>query len=49
MTVILQSLGSRIAKAVTKQFSVPVGDEDTWSNIVTKEFDANAKVHYALL
>jgi len=37
-----------VAKAVTKPFSVPVGDEDTWSDIVTKEFDANAKAHYAL-
>jgi len=49
MTVFLQSIGSRVAKAVTKPFSVPVGDEDTWSNIATKKFDANAKAHYALL
>jgi len=34
---------------VTKPFSVPVGDEDTWSDIAIKEFDANAKAHYALL
>jgi len=26
-----------------------IGDEDTWSDIATKEFDANAKAHYALL
>ena len=45
MTVFLQSLGSRVAKTVTKPFSVPVGDEDTWSYIATKEFDANAKAH----
>ena len=49
MTVFLQFLGSRIAKAVTKPFSVPNDDEDTWSNIATKEFDANAKARYALL
>ena len=49
MTVFLQSLGSRVAKAVTKPFSVPIGDEDTWSDIATKEFNANAKVHYVLL
>ena len=49
MTVFLQSLGSRVAKAVTKPFSVPTGDEDTWSDIDTKEFDANARAHYALL
>jgi len=46
MIVFLQSLGSRVAKAVTKLFSVPISDEDTWSNITTKEFDTNAKAHY---
>jgi len=46
MTVFLQSLGSRVAKVVTKPFSVPSGDEDTWSDIATKEFDVNAKAHY---
>jgi len=49
MTIFLQSFGSRVAKAVTKPFSVPDGDEDTWSNIATKEFDVNAKSQYALL
>jgi len=49
MTVFLQSLGSRVAKAVTKPFSVPVSDDDTWSDIAIKEFDTNAKAHYALL
>ena len=51
ITVFLQSLRSRVAKAGTKPFSVPYGDEDTWSNIATKEFDAdgNANVHYILL
>ena len=29
MTVFLQSLGSRVAKTVTKPFNVPIGDEDT--------------------
>jgi len=33
---------------VTKPFSVPIGDDDTWSDIATREFDANAKAHYAL-
>ena len=47
MTVFLQSLGSRVAKAMTKPFSAPTGDEHTWSDIATKEFDANAKAHYA--
>ena len=49
MTVFLQSLGSRVTKAVIKPFSVPISDEDTWSDIATKEFGANAKAHYALL
>ena len=49
MTVFLQSLGRWVANAVTKPFSIPSGDEDTWSDIATKEFDANARAHYALL
>jgi len=35
MTIFLQSLGSRVAKTVTKPFTVPIGDEDTWSDIAT--------------
>ena len=49
MIVFLQSLGSRVLKVVTKPFSVPTGDEDTWSDIATKKFDANAKAHNVLL
>ena len=49
MNVFLQSLGSQFAKTVTKSFSIPDGDEDTWPKIATKKFDANAKSHYALL
>ena len=49
MTVFLQSLGSQVAKAVTKPFSAPLGDEDTWSDIAMKEFNANARTHYVLL
>ena len=49
MTVLLQSLKSRVAKAVTKLFTVPIDDEDTWCDIATKKFDANTKAHYALL
>jgi len=48
MTIFLQSLGSQVAKVMTKPFSVPISDKDTCSDIVTKEFDANAKAHYAL-
>ena len=34
---------------VTKPFSAPLGDEDTWSDIATKEYDANVRAHYVLL
>ena len=34
---------------MTKPFNVPIGDEDNCSDIVAKEFEANAKAHYALL
>jgi len=34
---------------MTKPFSIPIGDEDTWFDIATKEFDVKAKAHYALL
>ena len=49
MIVFLQSLESWVAKAVSKPFSVPNDDEDTWSEIITNEFDANAEAHDALL
>ena len=49
ITVFLQSLGSHVAKAITKPFSVLNGDEDTWFDITVKEFEANAKAHYARL
>ena len=49
MIVFLQSLGSRVAKVVTKPFNLPDGDEDTWFEIANKKFDANAKAHDALL
>jgi len=45
----LQSLRSRVTKAVTKPFSVLIGDEKTWSNIATKKFDVNVKAHCSLL
>ena len=49
MTVFLQFLGSRITKVVTRPFSVLIGDENTWSDIATKEFDANGKAHCIFL
>jgi len=34
---------------VIQQFSLPNGDEDTWSEIANKKFDVNTKALYALL
>ena len=34
---------------VTKPFSAPDDDENNWSEIATKKFDANTKAYYALL
>ena len=49
MIIFLQSLGSRVTKAIIKPFVCPKGDEDTWSEITIMEYDANFKPHYALL
>ena len=48
MNLFLKSLGVRVAKAITKEFVEPHGDEDTWSEATTKEYEANAKAQYAL-
>jgi len=45
MIVFLQLLESLVAKAITKPFVVPNGDEDTWSDITVKKFEANVKAH----
>ena len=45
----MQSLESQVAKVMTKPFSVPDNNKNTWSNAATKKFDANTKTHYALL
>ena len=43
MNIFLQSLGSRVAKSLTKPFSEPVGEEDTWSDLISMEFEAKAQ------
>ena len=48
MTLFLKSLGVRIAKAITKEFIESHGDEDTCSEAITKNYEANAKAQYAL-
>jgi len=45
----LQSLGCWVAKAVTKPYSAPTGEEDTWSDLASKEYEANSKAQNALV
>ena len=49
MIVFLQFLGSRVAKAISKSFVCPESDEDSWSEIIVKKYNAYSKAHYALL
>ena len=49
MTVFFQSLGCWVAKAVTKPYSAPTGEEDTWSNLASKEYEANSKAQNVLI
>ena len=49
MSIFLQSLRSRVSKCLTKPYSEPVGEEDTWSDLISKEVDANLKAQNALL
>ena len=48
MNLFLKSLGIKVAKANTKEFVKPHGDEDTWSEVTANDYEANAKVQYAL-
>ena len=47
MNLFLKSLGVRVAKAISKEFVEPHGD-DTWSKATAKDYEANAKAQYAL-
>jgi len=47
ITLFLKSLGFRVAKAVTKEFVEPHGDEDIWSEATAKNYEANVKAQYA--
>ena len=49
MNKFLQSLGSRVAKSLTKPYNAPEGEMDTWSDLTSMEVDANAKAQNALL
>ena len=48
MNLFLKSLGVRVAKASTKEFVEPHGDEDTQSEATAKDYEANVKAKYAL-
>jgi len=48
MNLSLKSLGVRVTKVITKEFVEPYSDEDTWSEATAKDYEANAKAHYAL-
>jgi len=48
MNLFLKSLGVRVAKAITKEFIEPHGDEDTWYKATAKDYEANAKTQYSL-
>jgi len=43
MTLFLKSLGFRVAKAITKEFVKPHGDEDSWFEATAKDYEANTK------
>ena len=48
MNFFLKSLGVRVAKAITKGFIEPHGDQDKWSEATAKDYEVNAKAQYAL-
>jgi len=48
MTLFLKSIGVRVVNAIAKDFIEPQGDEDTYFNAMTKDYEANTKAQYAL-
>ena len=48
MNLFLKSLGVRVARAITKEFVEPLTDERSWSEDITKDYEANARAQYAL-
>ena len=48
INLFLKSLWYIVAKAITKNFIEPEGDENTWSETTIKKYEANAKAQYAL-
>ena len=48
MIFFLQFLGCRVTKAITKEFIEPHNDEDTQSEAIAKDYEANANAQHAL-
>ena len=46
MNLFLKCQAVRVAKAITKEFVEPHGDEDTWSETTAKDYDTNAKAQH---
>ena len=49
MTIFLQSLGSLVAKSLTKPYVAPDSDESTWTDFNFREYEANSKAQNSLL
>ena len=49
MTIFLNFLGSKVAKVLARPFVCSESDENSWSEITVKEYNANSKAHYVLL
>ena len=48
MNLFLKSLGVRVAKAITKEFIEPHGDEEIWSEATARDYEANAKTQLCI-
>ena len=49
MTFFLQSLGSLVAKSLTKPYVLPDSDESSWTEFTFREYEANSKPQNSLL
>jgi len=49
MTLFFKFLGVKVAKAITKEFVEPHRNQDTWSDTIAEDYEANAITQYALI
>ena len=49
MSLLLKSQGSKVPKSITNKFVEPDSEEDTWSDSIVKEYEANVNASYALM